>query len=178
MADDIRRRRKRERREAVKEVKRSQKATGAESPKRKPKQSPPRNGRPTRAKQGADVWLTKIRNTFGAKAAKDVFDMVGEPDRSVLKLCNKVLTTYTFALMAAQKTLQAKIGTVGEDGARMYMDDLRANCRIVKDMCNSLVKLRAQYVDEDLDSRPDVIELLGAEHFRSQLTTVTDSQLN
>ena len=178
MADDTRKGRKASRRKVVKEVKESQKAAAAEKPKRAPKQSPPRGGRKSRAATGADVWLNKIRNTFGAKAARDLWDSIGDPDRTCLQLVNKLLTTYTFAILNAQQMLAKKIGTPGEDGARLYMQDLQQNARSIKDMCNALVKLRAQFVDEDLDSRPDVIELVGAEHLRAQLTTLTDQILN
>ena len=177
MTDDTRHKQKGKRRRVVAEVKQAQAAAAAPKAKakRRGRQSPPREGRPSRAMEGADRWLAKIRNAFGAKAAKDVFDMVGDPGRDVLTLCNKLLTTYAFALLTAQRQLKGKIGTVGEAGARAYLEDIRINAKAVKDICNALIKVRAQYVDEDLDSRPSVIELVGAESLRSQMTTVTDA---
>ncbi len=176
MAKDTRHAQKGIRRDTVREVKAAQKAATAEKPKkrRSPRQSPPRNGRKSRALEGPDKWLAKIRNAFGAKAAKDVFDMVEEPGRECLVFANKLLTTYAFALVNAQKQLAAKIGTPAEASARAYMEDVRINAKTMKDICAGLVKIRAQFVDEDLDSRPSVIELIGAENFRSQLTTVTE----
>lgn len=176
MADDTRHAQKGKRRDKVREVKAAQEAATAEKPKRKraPRQSPPRGGRPSRAMEGPDKWLAKIRNAFGAKAARDLFDMVGEPGRESLVLANKLITTYAFALVNAQKQLKTKLGTPAEESARAYMEDVRINAKTIKDMCAGLVKVRAQFVDEDLDSRPSVIELIGAENFRTQLTTVTE----
>ena len=173
MGEDVRRQRKGNRRKVAREVKASQRAAeaahgGTAGPKGK-------GGKPraSRALRGADVWMRKIRNAFGAKAAREVFDMVGEPGRDVLVLVNKVLTTYSFALLAAQSKLEKAFGTEAEDSVRAYVEDVRLNARVVKDIAMGLVRTRQQYVEEDLDSRPDAIELTGAEVLRSQLTTLT-----
>ena len=167
MARDTRKGQKTNRKKVVKEVSQAQQASGVKPP------TPKR--RPSRALDGADKWMRKMRNTLTAKAARDLFDMVGDPDQSSLQLANKLLTTQTFLLMQAQQMLDKQMGKPGEDSARLYLEDCRRTARMVKDMASAIVKLRAQYASENLDTNPDVIELVGVETLRSQLTTATSA---
>ena len=172
MSDDKRREKKGNRRRAVKEVRDAQKAATAKRPS-EPKEPSAKKSRKSRALQGPEIWLRKIRNAFGAKAAREVFDLVDQPGRETLVLANKVLSTYTLLLLDAQTRLEKAIGTEAEPSVRAYLDDMRQTARVAKDMAMGLMRVRAQFVDEDLDSRPDAIELIGAEAFRTQLTTLT-----
>ena len=168
MARDTRKGQKTNRKQIIKDVKAAQEAAGVEpQPKPKPKR------RPSRALEGAERWLRKIRNTYSGKAARDIFDMVGDPDQTSLQLANKLLTTSAFTVLAAQQLLAKQLGEPGEESARANLEDARRTARMVKDICSAITKVRAQYASENLDTNPDYIELVGVEHLRTQLTTAT-----
>ena len=175
MRDDLRKNSKGNRRKVVKDVKKSQKAAVAGAAKRSNphKGEKPKRARKSRALEGADVWLRKIRNAFGARAAREVFDLVASPGRETLTRANKMLAAHTVLLLDAQTRMEKAIGTEAEPSVRAYLEDGQKTCRVAKDLAMGLVRVRAQFVDEELDSRPDAIELVGAEEFRSQLTTLT-----
>lgn len=165
MARDTRKGQKTNRKQVLKQVTQAQEAAGVTPP--------PRTPRPSRALEGADRWLRKVRNTLTGKAARDLFDMVGDPDQTSLRLCNKLLTSQAFTVMAAQQLLDKQRGKAGEESARYYLEDCRRTARMVKDLASAIIKLRGQYAAENLDANPDVIELIGVENLRTQLTTVT-----
>ena len=172
MARDTRRGQKTNRKKVVKEVSDAQAASGVTPEKKEAAKSTPKP-RPSRELLGADRWLRKFRNTLGGKAARDLFDMVGEPDRSCLELANKLLTSHCFLLMDAQRMVQKQTGKPGEEGARIHLEDCRKTARAIKDLVSSIVKLRGQYAAENMDTNPDVIELIGVENLRAQLTTTS-----
>ena len=164
MARDTRKGQKSNRKQVVKEVREAQEAAGVKT------SGAPRK---SRALLGADKWLRKIRNTYTGKAARDLFDMVGDPDQTSLQLANKLLTTTVFSVLAAQQLLEKQRGKPGEESARANLEDARRTARMIKDLVGAIIKLRGQYAAENLDTNPDVIELVGVENLRSQLTTVS-----
>ena len=168
MAEDTRKGRKTNRKRVVKEVDQAHQAAGVEKPEKPKKQK-----RASRALTGSDKWLRKIRNTLKCSEAKKLFDAIGEPDKSALELSYKLLATHAFLIMSSSTLLEDKIGTPAEESARAYVEDCRKNARIIKDLAAAMVKVRGQYASENLDNNPDVIELIGGENFRQQLTTTT-----
>ncbi len=163
MARDTRKGQKSNRKNVVKQVSKAQEAAGLK----------PKKQRQSRALVGAEKWMRKIRNTLSGQAARDVFDMVGDPDQSSLELCNKLLSSQAFVVMSAQQLLEKQRGKPGEDSAREYLSDCLRTARMIKDLASAITKLRGQYSAENLDTNPDVIELIGVENLRSQLTTAS-----
>ncbi len=159
MGDDLRRDQKTNRRRAKKEVKRSQAAAGAKTKAPKP--------------QGFDLAMSLFEGTIFAAQAKRMFKAVGEPDKNVLIAAHKINMTFVFLIMACQKELRAKRNTAAAESIAAYLDEVRKNAKVVKDLVNSMMRIRQQYYDEDHENSPDTIELIGAETLRSQLTTST-----
>ena len=159
MADDLRRDQKTNRRRAKKEVKRSQAAAGA-----KPK---------AKKLKGFDLAMSLFEGTIFAADAKRMFNAVAEPDKSVLIAAHKINMTFVFLIMACQKELRKKRNTAAAESIAAFLDEVRKNAKVVKDLVNSMMRIRQQYYDEDHDNSPDAIELIGAETLRSQLTTST-----
>ena len=165
MANDTRKGQKTNRKKVVADVAQAQDAAGL--------RPTPKARRPSRALKGSEVWLRKLRNTFSAKGARDIFDMISDPSQESLQLANKLLVAQTFLVLDAQKMLDKQRGKPGEESARAYLEDVRKNARMIKELTGAMGKLRAQYASENLDTNPDVIELIGVETFRSQLTTAS-----